>query len=407
MKYDDRIKEYRKVKSSDLTGNPSNFRTHPKRQKEALQGSLRTVGQIAPLIAYEDPEKGLVLIDGHARVSEDEEWNVAVVDLSPEEARLAIALLDPIAAMAETDKDRLKELMDNVSSTDQSVIDHLARLARDNNLIPNLRDVDEIARDCLDKIDSLAEKWQVEEGDVYEIGVHTLACGDSTDEGTVAKAFRGRTPFMMVTDPPYGVNYNPEWRIAHNRGGGMYGKVVNDDTADWEKAYALSKADVVYIWHAATHADVVMRNIGNCNYVVRAVLVWRKNHFVMSQGHYHHQHEPCLYAVKKGATARWCGDRKQSTVWDIDAMLSNGHSKSEHDVPLGHSTQKPVECMARPIRNHGEKGDIIYDPFCGSGTTIAACEQEGRTGIGIELDPKYCAMILERMERIGLTPRKL
>jgi DNA modification methylase len=125
-------------------------------------------------------------------------------------------------------------------------------------------------------------------------------------------------------------------------------------------------------------------------------VIWRKPRFIISRGHYHWQHEPCWYAVRKGGSAKWCGDRSQSTVWDI-ALKDGGEDTN-------HSTQKPVECMARPIRNHGGKDDDVYDPFLGSGTTIIAAEQLGRRCYGLELSPAYCDVIVARWEK--LTGRK-
>jgi len=128
-------------------------------------------------------------------------------------------------------------------------------------------------------------------------------------------------------------------------------------------------------------------------YEIRNQIIWRKPHFPISRGHYTYQHEPCWYGVKKGRTAHWVGDHNASTVWEI-ALDKN--------VEGGHSTQKPLECMARPIRNH--EGDV-YEPFVGSGTTMVAAEQAGRACYGMEIEPKYIAVTLERLAGMGLAPR--
>ncbi len=126
-----------------------------------------------------------------------------------------------------------------------------------------------------------------------------------------------------------------------------------------------------------------------CGFRTRAQIVWDKGRLIISRGHYHWRHEACWYAVRKGATAGWTGDRKQTTVWQA------AHRRSE----TGHATQKPILCMERPILNHSNCGDAVYDPFVGSGTTIMACEANGRVALAIELEPSYCAMAIERWEK--------
>ena len=408
MTYPHKIKEYRRVAASGLRANPANFRKHPAKQMAALRGSLRQVGKIAPLIAYDDPEHGLTLIDGHARLDEDTTWDVAIVDLTPDEARLAMALLDPIAALAETDAVALRSLLDSVATDDEAVQAHLDNMETLNGIGTNAELDDDPT--VVDKAAELLEKWQVQGGDVWHIGNHTLVCGDSTDPDTVAKALAGRVPFLMVTDPPYGVEYEPEWRNKSSRSDGKpigaraIGKVTNDDNADWRTVYALSGADVVYVWHPSGATQCIfLQSLVGAGYEIRNTLIWAKDLQIIGRGHYHPKHESCFYAVKHGQNSRWCGDRKQTTVWDIPTINSfaGGHNREEWGL-TGHSTQKPIECMARPIRNHGAKGDLIYDPFCGSGTTLVACEQEGRVGVGIELEPRYVAVVLERMSKMGL-----
>ena len=135
----------------------------------------------------------------------------------------------------------------------------------------------------------------------------------------------------------------------------------------------------------------------DAGFEIRSEIIWRKVMFAISRGHYHWRHEACWYAVRKGSKAQWIGDRSQSTVWDIKLIDDDKGDK-------GHGTQKPVECMARPIRNH--EGDVA-DPFLGSGTTVVAAEQEGRICYGMELEPKYVAVVLERMTSHGLEPVKV
>lgn len=242
-------------------------------------------------------------------------------------------------------------------------------------------------------------------GDVWTLGDHRLVCGDSSDEKAYGRAVSGETPELMVTDPPYGVNYDPNWRndaadkglIAH--AACRVGVVENDDKADWWDATANFKGGVAYVWHAGIMAGEVLRVLAGCGFDVRSQIIWAKGRFAISRGHYHWQHEPCWYAVRKGSTARWAGDRSQTTLWEISNVLSDAEGKTSH------GTQKPLECMARPIRNHD--GDV-YDPFLGSGTTLIAAEQLGRKCYGVEISPAYCDVIVERWENLtgGKATRK-
>jgi DNA modification methylase len=196
----------------------------------------------------------------------------------------------------------------------------------------------------------------------------------------------------MVTDPPYGTNYDPSWR--HRSGlnnSKRVGKVTNDDRVDWTEAYRLFPGHVAYVWHAGRFAADLTLNLRDAGFEVRTQIIWKKSRFVIGRGHYHWGHEPAWYAVREGGSAKWCGDRKQSTVWDIDGRYQ--------DAETVHGTQKPVEAMARPIRNHGTKNDDVYDPFLGSGTTIIAAEMSGRRCFGMEISPAYCDVSVQRWER--------
>jgi DNA modification methylase len=234
-------------------------------------------------------------------------------------------------------------------------------------------------------------------GDVYQVGDHRLMCGSSTDEGDVRELMGGAVPFLMVTDPPYGVDYDPEWRrkFGYNKSARM-GLVENDGEVDWREAWALSPASVAYVWHAGKYASKVQESLESQAFEVRSQIIWTKNQMVFSRGNYHWKHEPCWYCVKKGAKANWIGDRKQNTVWDIEGLNWAQKRDGSKDVVTTHGTQKPVECMARPIRHHG--GDV-YDPFGGSGTTMVAAEQLGRKCFMMELNPQFVQLILDRMAK--------
>ena len=220
---------------------------------------------------------------------------------------------------------------------------------------------------------------------------HRLACGDATDQVVVARALGELRPVLMVTDPPYGVDYDPAWRAkcGVNLNRKKLGKVLNDDRSDWREAWALFPGAVAYVWHSGLHASEVQASLEAAGFAIRSQIVWVKDRFAMSRGDYHWQHEPCWYAVRKGAPGGYIGGRAQSTRWDIAARDDSGH---------GHGTQKPVECMARPMANNSEPGQVVYDPFMGSGTSLIAAEMGGRTCVGVELDPAYVDVAVERWQ---------
>lgn len=213
------------------------------------------------------------------------------------------------------------------------------------------------------------------------------------DGGTdVERLLAGARPHLLVSDPPYGVEYDPTWRndagVSTTK---RTGKVANDDRADWREAWALFPGDVAYVWHAAIHATTVAQSLLACGFDIRAQIVWSKSRFALGRGDYHWQHEPCWYAVRKGTRSHWQGARDQSTLWSIAPA-------GAEDAATPHGTQKPVEAMRRPIVNNSERGDLIYEPFCGSGTTLIAAETVGRRCLAMELDPAYCDVIVRRWE---------
>lgn len=232
-------------------------------------------------------------------------------------------------------------------------------------------------------------------GDVWLLGRHRLMCGDSTKVEDVTKLLDGAKPHLMVTDPPYGVEYDPSWRGPS----GAQGRVLNDDRADWTEAWRLFTGEVAYVWHAGVGSPVVAMSLTSVGFALRALIVWNKSTLVFGRGHYHHKHEPLWYAVRKGGTGHWQGSRTETTVWDIDKPTASD---------TGHSTQKPVECMKRPMLNNSEPGDAVYDPFCGSGSSLIAAEESGRVLLAMELNPAYVDLAVARWEAFtGKTATRL
>lgn len=237
-------------------------------------------------------------------------------------------------------------------------------------------------------------------GDIYCLNKHRIICGDSTLPDCVEKCLNGDEPILMVTDPPYGVKYDPSWRKDIKGKMGVVARAVgilqNDDKVNWALAWHLFTGSVAYVWHAGKFCTEVEKSLLEAEYEIISQIVWNKQHFALSRGDYHWKHESCWYAIKKGHNHNWQGARDQSTVWEVDNLNAFGKSKDEGDERTVHSTQKPVECMARPIRNNSAEGEGVYDPFLGSGTTLIAAEMLNRTCYGIELSPAYCDIIVAR-----------
>ena len=247
-------------------------------------------------------------------------------------------------------------------------------------------------------------------GDYYELNGHRLVCGDSTQAFYVDLCLNRNLPFLMITDPPYGVEYDPSWRKdikdKHGVAAKALGKVQNDGQVNWSKAWELFPGSIAYIWHAAKHGAEVEESITSLGYNIISQIIWVKQHFALSRGDYHWQHEPCWYAVKEGQPHNWQGARDQATIWEISNLNAFGGKSNDADERTAHSTQKPLECMARPIRNNTAPGEGVYDPFLGSGTTLIAAEQLGRICYGLELSPAYCDIIVERWKKFMLKSGK-
>lgn len=277
--------------------------------------------------------------------------------------------------------EEIEELRTKAEAAVQGAYNDLNSIGEDAPQLPD-DDVPEPPKDPITKL-----------GDVWLLGKHRLVCGDSRFADTARVALAGAVPFMMVTDPPYGVDYDPEWRKAAGlNNSDRMGVVKNDNIATWIDAYRLFPGIVAYVWCGSLQSDVTARELETLNLNRRSLIIWAKPSLVISRGHYHWQHETCWYAVRKGETSRWAGDRKQSTLWQIA-------TKDGSEATI-HSTQKPVECMGRPMRNHGQAGDHVYEPFAGSGTSFVAAERLDRICHGIELSPAYCDVIVERWQNL-------
>jgi DNA modification methylase len=370
-----------------------NARTHSDEQVAQLAASIKEWGWTTPVLVDEDGQ----IIAGHGRVMAArklgiEEVPVMVARGWSEAQRRAYVLADnQLAANAGWDMDLLKvELSDlNVDGFDLDLIGF------DDKMLAGLLEEQTEGLTDEDAVPEVPAEPVTVLGDVWTLGRHRIICGSSTEADTVAKLLGDVKPHLMVTDPPYGVEYDADWRNKAKRadgsviGGKALGKVENDDKADWREAWALFPGDVAYVWHAGNMAHVVAESLLATGLGIRSQIIWAKSQFVIGRGDYHPHHEPCWYAVRQGKTGHYNGDRKQSTLWQIDKP-----KKSE----TGHSTQKPVECMKRPIENNSSPGQAVYEPFSGSGTTIIAGEMTGRHVYAIELSPAYVDVAVKRWQ---------
>ncbi len=321
-----------------------------------------------------------------------EKFPVIYVDVDDEEAKYILVVDNRSSDKAENDQEILAAILQGLESSEQGLI---GSGYSDADLACLLAAVmaDGEALEGEDDIPETPEEPVTRPGDLWTLGNHRLICGDATVATDVERLLGKVKPLLMVTDPPYGVEYDPSWR---NQAGATatkrVGKVLNDDRADWREAWALFPGDVAYVWHGALHAATVAESLEESGFKVRSQIIWAKERLVLSRGDYHWQHEPCLYAVKKTGKGHWAGDRKQTTLWQIP-------SRDQDSVTI-HGTQKPVECMRRPILNNSSPGQVVYEPFMGSGTTLIAAESTGRVCCGSELSPAYVDVAILRWQNI-------
>lgn len=366
-----------------------NARKHSDQQVDQIAASIREFGWTVPVLVDETG----TIIAGHGRVMAAKKLGISAIPVMvahgwSEAQRRAYVLADnKLTLNGEWDEDLLKvELADlealdfNLEITGFSEAELTKILAGgvDGNTDP-----DDIPEPPSEPVSIL--------GDLWELGNSRIICGDSTSADVVSRLLGPVKPHLMVTDPPYGVEYNPEWREKAGLNGpaAAKGRVLNDDKADWREAWALFPGDVAYVWHAGLFAGVVGDSLTATGFQLRSQIIWAKSVMVMSRGDYHWQHEPCWYAVRKGQVGHYDGGRKQTTLWQIDKPR-----KSE----TGHGTQKPVECMQRPIENNSSPGQAVYEPFSGSGTTIIAGEMTGRHVYAVELNPAYVDVAVLRWQ---------
>jgi DNA modification methylase len=365
-----------------------NARTHSEAQVALIAGSIRGFGFTNPVLV--DGENGIIA--GHGRVMAARKLGLAQVPvielahLSETQRRAYILADNKLAEQAGWDKALLALELGDL----QDMAVDLASLGFEPGELDALLRSGE-ADEREDDVPPVPPVPVSQPGDLWLLSSHRLVCGDATDAATVAKVLNGVLPHLLVSDPAYGVEYDPAWR---NQVGAAktkrVGKVLNDHRADWREAWALFPGDVAYVWHGALHATTVAESLIAFGFAIRSQIIWAKELLVLSRGDYHWQHEPAWYAVREKATGHWSGDRKQTTLWQIP---SRGQ-----DATTVHGTQKPMECMRRPMLNNSSPGQAVYEPFSGSGTSIISAETCGRHCHAVELDPAYVDVAVLRWQ---------
>jgi DNA modification methylase len=362
-----------------------NARTHSKEQIAQIRASFREFGVISALVVDENYN----LLAGHGRLEAARaegltELNCIVVEHLTEAQKRAYIIADNrLALNAGWDAEMLSVEIADLQAADFDV----SLLGFDDaELNKLLGDAEDVKDDDFDVEGELAKPAITKQGDLWLLGPHRLVCGDSTKSETFSLLMDGKLANLVVTDPPYNVNYE-----------GTAGKIKNDNMAD-QKFYqflldaftltekAMAKDASTYVFHADTEGLNFRKAFLEAGFYLSGTCIWKKQSLVLGRSPYQWQHEPILFGWKKAGKHAWYSDRKQSTIWEFDKPRKN----------TDHPTMKPIPLVAYPILNSSMTGCIVLDPFGGSGSTLIACEQTGRICHTVELDEKFCDVIVNR-----------
>ncbi|MCR0611682.1 site-specific DNA-methyltransferase [[Clostridium] innocuum] len=384
--------EMQLVSISQLVPYVNNARTHSDAQVKKLRASLREFGFINPVII--DSEYNVIA--GHGRILAAKEEGIEKVPcvfvdyLTPAQKKAYILADNRMAMDAGWDEELLRVEIEVLQAESFDV----GLTGFDEKDIAELfaGEDDDAQDDDFDVDEELQKPPVTKSGDVWLLGNHRLICGDSTKAETYEALMDGKKANLVVTDPPYNVNYK-----------GSAGKIQNDSMNEeaFEKflfdAYkqmnaAMAEDASIYVFHSDSHGLAFRKAFEDAGFYLSGCCIWKKQSLVLGRSPYQWQHEPCLYGWKKKGKHQWYSDRKQTTIWEFDKPKKNGD----------HPTMKPIPLIAYPIKNSSMSNCIVLDPFGGSGSTLIACEQLGRICHTIELDEKYCDVIVKRyIEQVG------
>lgn len=374
--------EIRSVKIKEIKPYDRNAKKHDDTQINNVAESIRQFGFVQPIVI----DSNGVIVIGHCRFEAAKRLKYAEVpcimvdDLTPEQVD-ALRIVDNKTNESPWDIDLLAEELQDL---DLSMFDFAW------DLMEETAEATEITEDEAPEVDKTNDPIS-KFGQIWKLGRHRLMCGDSTSEENVKALLGGAKADLLLTDPPYGVDYTGRTKDAL--------KIQNDAKTDEEMIEFLSSAfrsadsvmkpgAVFYIWYAGTKEHAFDKACQLTGWEVRQILIWAKNTMVMGRQDYQWKHEPCIYGWKGGAGHLWASDRKQTTILEFDRPTANKE----------HPTMKPIALFDYQIQNNTKGGDIVLDLFGGSGTTIMACEQNGRNACVMEYDPKYVDVIIKRWE---------
>ena len=368
----------------------NNARTHSKEQITKLRSSLREFGFINPVIIDRDYN----IIAGHGRVMAAKEENITeipcvFVDHLTEAQKKAYIIADNRFALdAGWDEEMLKLEIEAL----QDMAFDLSLTGFDDAELSKLFETDDVKDDEFDVEAELQKPTKTQIGDIWLLGKHKLVCGDSTKAETFAILMNDEKANLVITDPPYNVNYE-----------GSAGKIKNDNMEN-DKFYhflldaftntekAMADDASIYVFHADTEGLNFRKAFKDAGFYLSGTCIWEKQSLVLGRSPYQWQHEPVLFGWKRKGKHQWYTGRKESTIWKFDKPKKNGE----------HPTMKPIPLLAYPIMNSSMTNCIVLDPFGGSGSTLIACEQTGRIARTIELDEKFCDVIVSRyIEQVG------
>ena len=358
---------------------------------EKLKRSIEQFGYVEPVIWNKATGR---VVGGHQRLKVMQDMGITeidcvVVDLPEDKEKALNIALNKISG--DWDKDKLSLLIADLQGADFDVSLTGFDPAEIDDLFKD--DLKDGVKDDDFDVDAELEKPTISKaGDIWQLGRHRLICGDSTKPETYELLMGSTKANLVLTDPPYNVNYE-----------GSAGKIKNDNMAD-ETFYnfllaaytqmhsTLADDGSIYVFHADTEGLNFRRAFADAGFYLSGCCIWKKQSLVLGRSPYQWQHEPCLYGWKKGGKHQWYTGRKETTIWEFDKPKKNGD----------HPTMKPIPLLAYPIMNSTMTNGVVLDPFGGSGSTLIACEQTDRICYTVELDEKFCDVIVKRyIEQVG------
>jgi DNA modification methylase len=390
------------------------YARNPRKNDAAVDrmcGSIREFGFKIPVLARNDGE----VVDGHLRLKAARKLNISEVPVilcdewSPAQVKAFRLMVNRSVTWADWDEELLAIELQELNAADYD----LSLTGFDPKEIDDLL-ADPGEDDAANAVPPVPEDPASRAGDLWLCGKHRVLCGDSTSAEAVLRLLGDRKPKLLVTDPPYGIELDSEWRDRAGLNGcgpaeasymkqrtkGHTETTISGDTrADWSEAFELVPSlQIAYVWHASVFTREVLNGLLRIGFLYPQQIIWNKGRTVLTRTHYWYQHEPCWYVRKKNAP--WFGKAgENSTIWDSPSpkFIMGGSDEEKFD----HPTQKPVDLMRRPMLNHLKRGELVYEPFLGSGTTLAAAEVTERVCCGIELDPKYVDVIVQRWQTLS------